>query len=51
MKASSFKKRYGNVFEGDANWKKVKLVKGQTYQLGHRLDLCEEPALLRRHAR
>ena len=32
MKASSFKKRYGNVFEGDANWKKVKLVKGQTYQ-------------------
>ena len=32
VKASSFKKRYGNVFDGDANWKKVKLVKGQTYQ-------------------
>ena len=32
MKASSFKSRYGNVFNGDANWKKVKLVKGQTYQ-------------------
>ena len=31
VKASSFKKRYGNVFAGDANWKKVKLVKGQTY--------------------
>jgi len=30
--AASFKKRYGNVFDGDANWKKVKLVKGQTYQ-------------------
>jgi aconitate hydratase len=32
VKASSFKARYGNVFEGDANWKKVKLVKGQTYR-------------------
>ena len=32
MKASSFKTRYGDVFNGDANWKKVKLVKGQTYQ-------------------
>jgi aconitate hydratase len=31
VKASSFKKRYGDVFKGDANWKKVKLVKGQTY--------------------
>jgi aconitate hydratase len=31
VKASSFKKRYGNVFAGDANWKKVKLIKGQTY--------------------
>jgi aconitate hydratase len=30
--AASFRKRYGNVFDGDANWKKVKLVKGQTYQ-------------------
>jgi len=30
--AASFKKRYANVFDGDANWKKVKLVKGQTYQ-------------------
>jgi aconitate hydratase len=32
VKASSFKKRYGDVFKGDSNWKKVKLVKGQTYQ-------------------
>ena len=32
VKASSFKKRYGNVFDGDSNWKKVKVVKGQTYQ-------------------
>ena len=32
VKASSFKKRYGDVFKGDANWKKVKLVKGKTYQ-------------------
>jgi aconitate hydratase len=32
VKPASFKKRYGNVFDGDANWKKVKLIKGQTYQ-------------------
>jgi len=32
VKASSFKKRYGTVFQGDANWKKIKLVKGKTYQ-------------------
>ncbi|MGA7711240.1 MAG: aconitate hydratase AcnA [Rhizomicrobium sp.] len=30
--AASFRKRYGNVFDGDANWKKVKVKKGQTYQ-------------------
>ncbi|HEV7959390.1 MAG TPA: aconitate hydratase AcnA, partial [Rhizomicrobium sp.] len=32
VKASNFKSRYGDVFNGDANWKKIKLVKGQTYQ-------------------
>src|SRR6185437_15419944 len=31
LKASSFKARYGNVFDGDANWKKVKVRKGNTY--------------------
>ncbi len=32
VKAASFRTRYGDVFEGDANWKKVKVKKGQTYQ-------------------
>jgi aconitate hydratase len=32
VKPASFKKRYGDVFKGDVNWRKVKLVKGQTYQ-------------------
>ncbi len=32
IKASSFRARYGNVFEGDANWRKVKVRQGQTYQ-------------------
>ena len=32
VKPASFKARYGNVFKGDANWRKVKLVKGKTYQ-------------------
>lgn len=31
VKAAAFKKRYGKVFEGDVNWRKVKVVKGQTY--------------------
>jgi aconitate hydratase 1 len=31
VKASAFRARYANVFEGDANWKKVKVAKGQTY--------------------
>jgi len=31
VKASSFRARYADVFEGDANWKKVKIRKGQTY--------------------
>jgi aconitate hydratase len=34
VKASSFRARYADVFEGDANWKKVKVKKGQTYQWG-----------------
>ena len=32
VKPASFKARYGNVFKGDANWRKVKLVKGKTYE-------------------
>jgi aconitate hydratase len=32
VKPAAFRKRYGNVFDGDANWRKIKLVKGQTYQ-------------------
>ena len=31
VKASSFKTRYGNVFDGGPNWKKVKVIKGKTY--------------------
>ncbi|MGH6828400.1 MAG: aconitate hydratase AcnA [Rhizomicrobium sp.] len=32
VKASNFKSRYGDVFTGDANWKKIRVTKGQTYQ-------------------
>ena len=31
VKASSFRARYGNVFDGGSNWKKVKFPKGKTY--------------------
>ncbi|MGC9952909.1 MAG: aconitate hydratase AcnA [Rhizomicrobium sp.] len=30
--AAAFKARYADVFDGDSNWKKVKVKKGQTYQ-------------------
>jgi aconitate hydratase len=32
VKPSSFKAKYGAVFQGDANWRKIKLAKGKTYQ-------------------
>ncbi len=31
VKPSDFKKRYADVFKGDANWRKVKTTKGMTY--------------------
>jgi aconitate hydratase len=31
VKTSSFRARYGDVFDGGPNWKKVKVLKGQTY--------------------
>src|SRR5664279_3658264 len=31
IKTASFKKRYGDVFKGDANWRKIKATKSQTY--------------------
>jgi aconitate hydratase len=31
IKTSSFKQRYGDVFKGDANWRKIKAPKSQTY--------------------
>jgi aconitate hydratase len=31
VKPASFRKRYGNVFDGGPDWKKVKVVKGQNY--------------------
>ena len=43
VKPASFKKRYGNVFDGDANWKKVKLVKGQTYQWDKKSTYVQNP--------
>jgi len=31
VKPASFRARYGNVFEGGPDWKKIKISKGQTY--------------------
>ena len=38
-----------SVFDGDANWRKVKVAGGRDLRLGHGLDLCAEPALFRGH--
>jgi aconitate hydratase len=43
VKPASFKKRYGDVFKGDANWRKVKLVKGQTYQWDRNSTYVKNP--------
>ena len=51
VKASSFRARYGDVFHGTPAWRKVKVKKGKTYAWDPELDLCEEPALFRRHGR
>jgi aconitate hydratase len=32
VKASIFKKRYGDVFNGDTNWRKIKTVESETYR-------------------
>jgi aconitate hydratase len=32
VKASIFKKRYADVFNGDANWRKIKTVESETYR-------------------
>ena len=45
-----FTRKYGDVFKGDAEWRKISVQGGLTYQVGRSLDLCPEPALLRRHA-
>ncbi len=47
--ATIFKKRYADVFKGDTNWRKIKTVESETYRWNMSLDLCAEPALLRRH--
>ena len=44
-----FESRYANVYDGDAAWQDIDVTGGDTYQLAGRIDLCAEPALLRRH--
>jgi len=43
LKASSFKKRYGDVFKGDANWRKVKVSKGNTYSWDGKSTYVKNP--------
>jgi aconitate hydratase len=43
VKPAAFRKRYGNVFDGDANWRKVPLVKGLTYQWDPKSTYVQNP--------
>ena len=45
--AKMFKTKYASVFDGEANWRKVKVPAGLTYAWDKDFDLCPEPALFR----
>ena len=45
-----FASKYGDVFKGDANWRKISRAGRADLQMGRSLDLRAEPALFRRHA-
>ena len=44
-----FAERYADVFGGDAHWRDVNAPQGETYAVGHGLDLRAEPAVFRGH--
>jgi aconitate hydratase len=43
VKPASFRARYGDVFDGGANWKKVKVTKGQTYSWDQQSTYVKNP--------
>jgi aconitate hydratase len=43
VKASSFRARYGNVFEGGPNWKKIKVRPGKTYAWDKKSTYVKNP--------
>ena len=49
LTSDMFRTRYGAVFDGDEYWQQVPVAGGETLRLAGRLDLREEPALLRGH--
>ena len=51
VRAEMFHKEYGEVFEGDERWNSLPVPHGRPLRVGRQLDLRQEPALLRGHAR
>ena len=51
VKASSFRKRYADVFDGDRHLAQGRDLRRPDLWVGQPFDLCAEPALFRRHAR
>ena len=45
-----FTRKYGDVFKGDANWRKISVQGGLTYKWDDRSTYVQESALFRRHA-
>ena len=46
-----FTRKYGDVFKGDANWRKINVQGRLDLSVGSQIDLRAEPALFRRHER
>ena len=51
IKEESFKRIYGEVYEGDANWKALQVPTGDLYAWDAELHLHRQPAVLRGHER
>ena len=49
VRSEMFKKEYSQATEGDAQWKKMPVPRGELFQVGPAVDLRARGALLRRH--
>ena len=46
VKRSTFKKKYRNIFDGDSNWKKIKVSKSETFKWSPNSTYIKKPPFL-----